>query len=521
MANTKIEWADKVWNPITGCTPVSSGCANCYARRMANRLKGRYGYPKDEPFRVTFHLDRLNEPLRWKRPSRIFVCSMGDLFHENIKPEWIDAIWEVMAACHQHTFMVLTKRPQNIEKLLYGVTEECGCRELGGGDYLPNVWIGVSCEDQKTADERIPILLQIPAAKRWVSVEPLLSSVDLLKWLPEKGGGYDKQRSDVLGAGGSRLVHGGFSGENLETCEMDGGRGGLAKMVECSDQGRAECSQEGQLPKSDVQTSGETLFGGGTSDCLDDSESEAYSGRYGDQSQGRKYDKYSPKEFRIGNEIPKHDSFISSDRPEDKATTGREKRVCKDNRSASGRNSDPMGRSVNDTERDRRTVRDKATDCSEYSIEKKLVTPSLDWVVCGGETGPRARPPHPDWVRSLRDQCQAAGVPFFFKSWGEWLPVGQKPACVFKPIGKNDAIDRFYLWNDEGKNVSMKIDHEAAGHLLDGKEYRKLPKWPKTGKEVNAEKIHKIPIGALVEIKTGVRLFVVYHGRDCDQTPLY
>ena len=90
MGKTSIEWCDKSWNPITGCSPVSEGCLHCYAKRMANRLKGRYGYSKDDPFRVTFHPDRLDEPLHWKRPSRIFVVSMGDLFHEQVKTIWVD-----------------------------------------------------------------------------------------------------------------------------------------------------------------------------------------------------------------------------------------------------------------------------------------------------------------------------------------------------------------------------------------------------------------------------------------------
>ncbi len=82
---TKIEWCDEAWNPITGCSPVSEGCKFCYARRMSNRLKGRFGYPKDEPFRVTFHPDRLEKPFKWHKPRRIFVCSMGDLFHDDVK----------------------------------------------------------------------------------------------------------------------------------------------------------------------------------------------------------------------------------------------------------------------------------------------------------------------------------------------------------------------------------------------------------------------------------------------------
>jgi protein gp37 len=171
VSQTKIEWADKVWNPITGCSHAGSpGCDNCYAKRMAYRLKGRYGYPKDDPFRVTFHADRLDEPLRWKKPSRIFVCSMGDLFHKDVKEGWfIPIIHKIRLEAKQHTYLFLTKRPQNIEHYL-------------SNWFLPNmtnVWLGVSVEDQKTVDERIPILLQIPTVHHWVNIEPMLGPVDL------------------------------------------------------------------------------------------------------------------------------------------------------------------------------------------------------------------------------------------------------------------------------------------------------------------------------------------------------
>lgn len=183
MADTKIEWADKSWNIITGCDPISTGCQGCYARRMANRLRGRFGYPADDPFRVTFHPDRLDEPLAWKKPKRIFVCSMADIFHKDVKPEWIDSILEVIAATPRHTYLVLTKRPENIEEKIYGVTPECGCRELGGGDYLPNLWLGVTAENQEMADNRIPILLNTIAEKRFVSIEPMLGPINLSKYL--------------------------------------------------------------------------------------------------------------------------------------------------------------------------------------------------------------------------------------------------------------------------------------------------------------------------------------------------
>ncbi len=96
MGKTSIEWATDVWNPVTGCSPVSEGCANCYAARFAKRLAGRCGYPKDEPFRVTLHPERLGEPLRWRKPRRVFVASMGDLFHKDVPDEFIDEVWRVM-----------------------------------------------------------------------------------------------------------------------------------------------------------------------------------------------------------------------------------------------------------------------------------------------------------------------------------------------------------------------------------------------------------------------------------------
>ena len=122
--NTKIEWAEASWSPITGCTPISEGCQNCYAKRMATRLKGRFGYPKDDPFRVTFHPDRLYEPLKWKKPRTIFVCSMGDLFHESVTEwQWIE-IFDVMRRCITngggvgHKFLILTKRPWTMKMVL-------------------------------------------------------------------------------------------------------------------------------------------------------------------------------------------------------------------------------------------------------------------------------------------------------------------------------------------------------------------------------------------------------------------
>jgi protein gp37 len=178
MGKSNIEYTDYVWSPIEGCTPVSAGCARCWARRMQGR------FHPDVPFsKVTLHPERLEEPLHWKAPRKIFVCSRSDIFHPDVPTQFIDDIFEVMSACPQHTFLLLTKRPELIEEKLYGATTDNPCRELGGGDYLPNVYLGVTCENQKAADERIPILLQTPAAVRWISVEPMLERIDIEPYL--------------------------------------------------------------------------------------------------------------------------------------------------------------------------------------------------------------------------------------------------------------------------------------------------------------------------------------------------
>ena len=284
MATTKIEWARKSWNPISGCSPISEGCEHCYARRMAQRLKGRYGYPANDPFRVTFHPDKLNEPLKWKKPSRIFVCSMGDLFHEHVKTEWIDKVFLEMVSNSRHKFLVLTKRPQRLLDYVSGEIRihTTGFGGFGGpyfikqkgpwnGKHFDNIWLGVTCENQQRADERIPILLQIPAAVRFVSLEPMLGPIDLSRYLPEP--------ADAI-------------------------------------------------------------------------------------------------PFRLHDDV-------------------------------------------------------------------------LQWSIVGGETGPGARPMHPDWVRSVRDQCQEAGVPFFFKRHGDY--------------------------NKKAQGLQYISDLTNTGRLLDGRLWEEYP----------------------------------------------
>lgn len=170
MGKTSIEWTDEVWNPVTGCTKVSQGCKHCYAERMAHRLAGRNGYPAaPHQFDVTLHEDKLDEPLKWKKPRLVFVNSMSDLFHEKVPDAFIRRVWSVMARRDLHTFQVLTKRPKRmlawVSRLVFPMRR--------------NIWLGVSVEDQATADERIPLLMQTPAAVRFLSIEPLLGPIGL------------------------------------------------------------------------------------------------------------------------------------------------------------------------------------------------------------------------------------------------------------------------------------------------------------------------------------------------------
>ena len=304
MSKTRIEWADSTWNPVQDkikgkigrgyhCTKCSPGCDNCYAEAM-NILRGN-GLPFDN--RATnFELvtKALEAPIHWKKPRRVFVQSMGDLFHEMVPFTLIDEVFKIMARCHQHTFMLLTKRPDMMLSYLKWLCGKIG-PDISELVTPENVWWGVTAENQEMADKRIPVLLKIPAKIRFVSVEPMLGPVDL------KFSEYDH--------------------------------------VQC-----------------------------------------------------------------VG------------------------------------------------------------------SVGKCIMQNKLDWVICGGESGPNARPMHPDWTRSLRDQCQAAGVSFFFKQWGEWAPVPGTETVVIK---RDKDISFLKFWPDA--NVSRKIGKKKAGRLLDERQWNEYP----------------------------------------------
>jgi protein gp37 len=175
--NTKIEWTDKTWSPITGCTKIAEGCKNCYGEKMHNRLRAM-GSPKYQHdwSEVRCHPEELEKPLHWKKPRKVFVCSMSDLFHKDVPDDFIDSVFDTMLRADRHTFQVLTKRPQRMANYIRKLTA------LGTVPLAKNIWLGVSCSTQEDVDRNLPILEKIPAAVRFVSLEPLLELVSLKKY---------------------------------------------------------------------------------------------------------------------------------------------------------------------------------------------------------------------------------------------------------------------------------------------------------------------------------------------------
>lgn len=209
---TGIQWTDETWNPVTGCRKISPGCKNCYAEGVADRFWATQ-YPSVQAFDTTpeglpftttrprrftdvqVHPDRLDQPLHWRKPRRVFVNSMSDLFHDDVPDDFIESVFGVMARAPHHTFQILTKRPQRMRKWFEHPLREGwshwapymdavpGVRRMTRDEWpgwpLPNVWLGVSVEDQERAAERVPLLLETPAAVRFLSCEPLLGRVEL------------------------------------------------------------------------------------------------------------------------------------------------------------------------------------------------------------------------------------------------------------------------------------------------------------------------------------------------------
>ena len=211
--STHIEWTDETWNPVVGCTKVSQGCKRCYAKTLHDKrhravLAGKKLHPQYlQPFEtVQLMPERLDAPLHWRKPRRVFVNSVSDLFHEDVPDEFIGDVFRIMAEAERHTFQILTKRPGRMLAWFNEYLPEACSGEPPAPIWpLPNVWLGVSIENQKAADERIPLLLETPAAVRFLSCEPLLGPIELpddctgLDWVIVGGeSGRDARQCDVI-----------------------------------------------------------------------------------------------------------------------------------------------------------------------------------------------------------------------------------------------------------------------------------------------------------------------------------
>ncbi|WP_136617019.1 MULTISPECIES: phage Gp37/Gp68 family protein [Mesorhizobium] len=368
-----IEWTDATWNPVVGCSIVSPGCTNCYAMKMAGRIEAmggakHYAGTTKKVNGNTIWTGKLAlapektllQPLTWRAPRRIFVNSMGDLFHEDVPDEWIDRVFAIMALAPQHTFQVLTKRATRMrEYLTEGIgrirawtpsdaqfrawclmpslaEEAAGCPAPAWP--LPNVWLGVSAERQQEADERVSSLLFTPAAIRFVSAEPLLSEINF--------------RRISLGTSAGTFI----------------------------------------------------------------------------------------------------------DHPE---------------------------------------VREAEFTIDALGGAPRSSIPGLDMIIAGGESGPKARPMHPNAPRRIRDDCTATGKAFFFKQWGEYLPVGQnlpghgkvhgatavKPGRMKLHYGGTPQQAPRHAFADGGVefastsdgHLTFRVGKKAAGRLLDGIEHKAFP----------------------------------------------
>lgn len=257
-ANSSIEWTEATWNCLAGCEAISPGCANCYAKTMTRRLEAMgqadyAGLTTDKHFngKIRCLPQKLGIPLKRKKPTTYFVNSMSDLFHDDVPASFIDAVFAVMAACPQHTFQVLTKRAGRMCDYLRGrdvgkrwwrlMNEYARPAIVEVAEYwtcngLPNVWLGVSCEDQKRADERIPHLLKTPAAVRFLSCEPLLGPIDLTEhyfWRCAECGRDGTHEWSVcrdhgpmrFGSGIDWVIVGGESGPGARPCNVEWIRG--------------------------------------------------------------------------------------------------------------------------------------------------------------------------------------------------------------------------------------------------------------------------------------------------------
>jgi len=442
MGKTKIEWTNFTWNPCSGCTKISAGCKNCYAERMAKRLAGKYGYPEQpHHFDVTLHPDKLNQPYKWRKPRRIFVCSMGDLFHEDVGFEYILKVWKVMAINNHHTFQILTKRPEQMLKFVQWLA---GADHISIAEFPQNVWIGVTAENQKTADERIPILLKIPAAVRFVSVEPMLERIDLSQYLDYnihigETGYENNQREYFVQHGSARRMEDRQNGESLEIKkrEIDKNREQNATRVFTS----SENDKRSKVAHGSTQIDLPSLQGQNT----DGENHQSYQRNQGRQQTGefRNSDIFGESQTRFQDRTKRPERAEESSEQANRHTDCGNQREIRQREYNTNDAGERIWRNISDNIENSERRQPQITEWNSGELRKtqkhqktkKERERTIHQVICGGETGHGAREMKAEWAWNLYHQCKDAGVPFFFKKPGDAFRGGALPNIREYPKG--------------------------------------------------------------------------------------
>jgi protein gp37 len=435
----------------------------------------------------------LAEPLKRRKPTTYFVNSMSDLFHEDVPDEWIDRVFAIMALCSRHTFQVLTKRSARMRAYMSAKNRaETIAKAAPRGwslvfvgelmfDWpLPNVWLGVSCEDQRRADERIPDLLETPAAVRFVSAEPLLSALDLSKWL------HDRRREGVFSADRHGPIRDRLEWSNLALGEMDGRRTSVGSGLYAEDESRAQFSEARELSSCDVQGQVQAAQGRRASDSLDDGQPTSYPAKDGNQSYRREQEEQRASELGVGNPSTERPTCTHVLVSEKEGPEGREELVCGGHRVPSAGDQEHLVEQIPHAEGDRGQVQNHTIDRVSDCAPQELAAPALDWIIAGGESGPGARPMHPDWARALRDQCEHAGTAYFFKQHGSWSAVYDRdkddPDWRRCDAVVNDTPSGQWLNLAGGQGFHgervvrvIPVSKKTAGRLLDGREHNDMP----------------------------------------------
>ena len=467
MSRTKIQWSEFSWNPVVGCTKVSAGCQNCYAERMAVRLACMKKHVSDKysvvisakagwSGRVFCDESALEIPLHWKKPRMIFVVSMGDLF---LAPfEFIDKVMATIALCvsvtrppesYRHIFQVLTKREQimlayfadpetrhriHIQALsIVHQSQQKNGKSLNMWDGrwpLSNLWLGVTAENQEMADKRIPILLQIPAKIRFLSIEPLLSPVDLLKYLKTEQGElyYDKKsRNNVFGLDEDRNVQDGLRRPDMENGQNGRGEPEGSGVSETLPKKTGRKKQVG-LQNGTVYSKSEEVQSLCSSDSLDGSLSNSDTSRARNQSQRRKQGQQPSCKSGDINSAGECNSQFQGTGKKTKRPKRRKKCNSETDKSASAGNTRNVQSGRTSTNRDSITFPDN-TECGQCNTQKeKLGTSPISWVIVGGESGPKRRECKIPWMLDIVRQCRDAGVKCFVKQVSINGKVSHDPA---------------------------------------------------------------------------------------------